>query len=340
MAKTLKDVINDIDEVKKSMAEKPVEKSADEAEKTAHKDESDLKDQEEATKSQEAEKNVKELKVSDDNEKAVKKIEKDDDEDSDDDVQESATKSKKKEECGGSVDESVKSTDGKVEEARAKQAKELSGVEDPKGHEEASKSIDAQAALDALSKAVDTMAEMQKSYIKQSESLMEITKKSVAQPEIEKSVESDTEKSSKCDTEKTDKACDTEKTDKACGGKKSEKSAKEEKCDVDDANDEDDEKSAKKSVEPAEDNIEKSIPEGKAVANPEAVEDEADTTEKSLKMGEFKDVILKSISNVQGVEDQFGLNTEKSLKSLYGKVRDIDDDKAVSDDLVEEYNRI
>lgn len=323
MAKTLKDVVNDIDEVKKSMTEKSVEKSADEAEKTAHKDESDLKDQEEATKSQEAEKSVKELKVSDDNEKAAKKVEKDDDEDSDDDVQESATKSKKKEKCGGSVDESVKSTDGKVEEARAKQAKELSGVEDPKGHEEASKSIDAQAALDALSKAVDTMAEMQKSYIKQSESLMEIAKKSVAQPEIEKSVEPDAEKSAK-----------------KCDAEKSEKSTKEENCDVDDANDEDDEKSAKKSVESAEDNIEKSIPEGKAVANPEAVEDEADTAEKSLKMGEFKDVILKSISNVQGVEDQFGLNTEKSLKILYGKVRDLDDDKAVSDDLVEEYNRI
>lgn len=328
MAKTLKDVINDIDEVKKSMAEK-----------TAHKDESDVKAQEEATKSEKEEKHVKDMNISNDNEEATKKLKKTDDEDSDDDVQESATKSDKGEKCDG---ESVKNTDGKAEAARAKHAKELSDVDDPKGHEEASKSIDAQSALDALSKAVDTMAEMQKSYIKQSEGLMEIAKKSVAQPEIEKSVESDAEKSDKkCDTEKSEKSEDEAEEKSKCGGAVSEENKAKKSEDDSEPDDVEDEKSAKKSVELTDDKVEKSVPEGKAIANPEFVDEEADKAEKSaLKMGEFKSVIRKSISNIQGVEDTMSLNTEKSLKSLYGRVRDLNDDETVSDDLVEEYNRI
>lgn len=318
MAKTLKDVINDIDEVKKSMTEK-----------STHKDESDVKAQEEATKSEKEDKHVKDMNISNDNEKAAKKVEKADDEDSDDDVQESATKSDNEEKHD---DESLKNTDGKDEAARAKHAKELSDVDDPKGHEQASKSIDAQQALDALSKAVDTMAELQKSYIKLSESLVEksIVKSADVKSDGEEDCDTD-DKSKKSEDEAEEKsACDTNDKKEA---KKSEEDSESE--------DVEDEKSAKKSVEITDDKAEKSVPEGKAIANPESIDEESDNAEKSaLKMGEFKSVIRKSISNIQGVEDTMSLNTEKSLKSLYGRVRDFDDDDVVSDDLVEEYNRI
>lgn len=320
MAKTLKDVINDIDEVKKSMAEK-----------TAHKDESDVKAQEEATKSEKEEKHVKDMNISNDNEEATKKLKKADDEDSDDDVQESATKSDKGEKCDT---ESVKNTDGKAEAARAKHAKELSDVDDPKGHEQASKSIDAQQALDALSKAVDTMAELQKSYIKLSESMVEksMAKSDDVKPEGEED----------CDTDDKSKKSEDEAEEKSkCGGAVSEEKKAKKSEDDSEPDDVEDEKSTKKSVELTDDKVEKSVPEGKAIANPESVEEEADKAEKSaLKMGEFKRVIRKSISNIQGVEDTMSLNTEKSLKSLYGRVRDLNDDEVVSDDLVEEYNRI
>lgn len=318
MAKTLKDVINDIDEVKKSMAEK-----------STHKDESDVKAQEEATKSEKEDKHVKDMNISNDNEKAAKKVEKADDEDSDDDVQESATKSDNEEKHD---DESLKNTDGKDEAARAKHAKELSDVDDPKGHEQASKSIDAQQALDALSKAVDTMAELQKSYIKLSESMVE---KSMAKSA---DVKSDGEED--CDTDDKSKKSEDEAEEKSACGTDDKKEAKKSEEDSE-SEDVEDEKSTKKSVELADDKAEKSVPEGKAIANPESVDEESDKAEKSaLKMGEFKSVIRKSISNIQGVEDTMSLNTEKSLKSLYGRVRDFDDDDVVSDDLVEEYNRI
>lgn len=318
MAKTLKDVINDIDEVKKSMAEK-----------STHKDESDVKAQEEATKSEKEDKHVKDMNISNDNEKAAKKVEKADDEDSDDDVQESATKSDNEEKHD---DESLKNTDGKDEAARAKHAKELSDVDDPKGHEQASKSIDAQQALDALSKAVDTMAELQKSYIKLSESLVE--KSMVKSADVKSDGEED------CDTDDKSKKSEDEAEEKSACGTNDKKEAKKSEEDSE-SDDVEDEKSAKKSVEITDDKAEKSVPEGKAIANPESIDEESDKAEKSaLKMGEFKSVIRKSISNIQGVEDTMSLNTEKSLKSLYGRVRDFDDDDVVSDDLVEEYNRI
>lgn len=355
LAQSITDVVKKLDQIKKSVS----------AEKTAHKDDDDLKQQLEATKSEQAEKHVKDLKISDDNEKATKKVEKADDDGIDSDVEESVNakaekcdpeapeedKSKKSakddkdkaEKCGDEdIEESAtkKSTDAKVEEAKAKQTKKLSNVEDPAGHEEASKSLDPQQALDALSKAVDTMAELQKSYIKLAESRL-----------IEKSVKKD----------EAEKCGDGNEVDLSV-----KKDDKEEKCNnnADSVNNPDvDAKSAKKSVKddkdeettdtddeekcetPKADKAKKSVPASKAVSvasvEVEDAKDNADSAEKSaIKMGEFKDVLIKSMGDLNGAQLSDSIRQDKAIKSLYNEVRDMDDNAPVSDELIKKYNAI
>lgn len=384
----LQDAVKRIDEVKKSL---DVEKK---------KTPSDLKAQEEATKSEDtdtAEKHVKDLKLSDDNEKATKKA---DAEKADDDaekcgdgndVEASAKKAKKSttdekpkedprskaekdEDDDGSVtDSATKNTDGKVEADKAKQAKDLHDVDDPKGHEQASKSYD--AALDALSKAVDTMAEMQKSYIQLANDSMAIAKSLVpAEDNVEKSTKkSDTEE--KCgdgnsvdlSAKKSAKKSDTEKCDddaEKCGdgddveasAKKAKKSAKEEKCESPEEGkqkvDVDGKSASVKKDEDTDDGIDesakkakKSMPASKAVSPAAVAVDEKsaeeDKAEKSvLHASDFRDVIAKSISNFDGAQDPDSVRSTRALKSLYGKVRDLNDDAPIKDNLVKEFNEI
>lgn len=340
-----------IDKARKSLAstEDKVEKSA-EVEKT----DPDVKAQEEATKStEEAEKNVNQATISDDNEKVTKDV------DGDDDVEESADK---KDKATKSVDEAEKSeeepaveknTDVKTEEAKAKQHKELTNVDDPKGHEEASKSFDTNAVIDALTKSVDTMAEMQKSYKELAEASMEIAKsfldkQAPIEDQAEKSVEkhendADIEKSvdKKCKTAKSaddDQESDTDdeaKDDKADKAKKS----------VEEPADNADE--AEKSVdEPAEeDKAEKSIPTGKAVATG-AEEAKDDTVAKSVETQEdgvtkeaLENVIAKSLLGFDGVQSGVNLERKHALKSLLADTRELKG-TTVPDSFIERYNEI
>lgn len=346
-----------IDKARKSLAstEDTVEKSA-EVEKT----DPDVKAQEEATKStEEAEKNVNQATISDDNEKVTKDVDGDDD-----DVEESADK---KDKSTKSVDESEKSedepaveknTDAKTEEAKAKQHKELTNVDDPKGHEEASKSFDTNAVIDALTKSVDTMAEMQKSYKELAEASMEIAKSFLAkqapiEDQAEKSVEPSQDK--KCendaDIEKSvDKKCKTAKSDDDDG----------QEPDTDDEAKDDKEDKAKKSVEepadnadeaeksvdePEEDKAEKSIPTGKAVATG-AEEAKDDTVAKSVETQEdgvtkeaLENVIAKSLLGFDGVQSGVNLERKHALKSLLADTRELKG-TTVPDSFIERYNEI
>lgn len=381
----LQDAVKRIDEVKKSL---DVEKK---------KTPSDLKAQEEATKSEDtAEKHVKDMKLSDDNERATKKADEEKcDDDAEkcgdgDDVEASAKKAKKSttdekpkedprskaekdEDDDGSVTDSVtaKNTDGKVEADKAKQAKDLHDVDDPKGHEQASKSLD--SALDALSKAVDTMAEMQKSYIKLANDSMAIAKSLVpASDNVEKSAKkTDTEE--KCgdgnsvdlSAKKSAKKSDTEKCDdnaEKCGdgddveacAKKAKKSAKEEKCESPEEGkqkvDVDGKSASVKKDEDTDDGInesakaKKSMPASKAVSPAAVAVDEKPAEEKVeksvLHASDFRDVIAKSISNFDGAQDPDSVRSTRALKSLYGKVRDLNDDAPIKDNLVKEFNEI
>lgn len=357
-----------IDKARKSLAstEDTVEKSA-EVEKT----DPDVKAQEEATKStEEAEKNVNQATISDDNEKVTKDVD-----DDDDDVEESADKAKKSE-CNAdseakddkstkSADEAEKSeeepaveknTDAKTEEAKAKQHKELANVDDPKGHEEASKSFDTNAVIDALTKSVDTMAEMQKSYKELAEASMEIAKSFLAkqapiEDQAEKSVEkhendADIEKSvdKKCKTAKSvddDQEPDTDdeaKDDKEDKEDKAKKSVEEPADNADEA---------EKSVdEPAEeDKAEKSIPTGKAVATG-AEEAKDDTVAKSVETQEdgvtkeaLENVIAKSLLGFDGVQSGVNLERKHALKSLLADTRELKG-TTVPDSFIERYNEI
>lgn len=368
-----------IDKARKSLAstEDKVEKSA-EVEKT----DPDVKAQEEATKStDEAEKHVNQATISDDNEKVTKDV------DDDDDVEESADKAKKSEDeetckkCGKplskcvcdkddkatkSVDEAEKSedepaveknTDAKTEEAKAKQHKELANVEDPKGHEEASKSFDTNAVIDALTKSVDTMAEMQKSYKELAEASMEIAKSFLAKQEpIEDQAEKSVEKSQ---TEKCGDSADVEESaDKKDKAKKSADDNQEPEDSADSEAKDDKEDKAKKSVEepaddqaeksveePAEeDKAEKSIPTGKAVATGS---EEVDTVDKSVDTPEedgvtkeaLENVIAKSLLGFDGVQSGVNLERKQALKSLLADTRGLKG-ATVPDSFIERYNEI
>ena len=340
-----------IDKARKSLVstEDTVEKSA-EVEKT----DPDVKAQEEATKStEEAEKNVNQATISDDNEKVTKDVD-------DDDVEESADK---KDKSTKSVDEAEKSedepaveknTDAKTEEAKAKQHKELTNVDDPKGHEEASKSFDTNAVIDALTKSVDTMAEMQKSYKELAEASMEIAKSFLAkqapiEDQAEKSVEkhendADIEKSvdKKCKTAKSDDDDDQEPdTDDEAKDDKEDKAKKSVEEPADNADE------AEKSVEePAEeDKAEKSIPTGKAVATG-AEEAKDDTVAKSVETQEdgvtkeaLENVIAKSLLGFDGVQSGVNLERKHALKSLLADTRELKG-TTVPDSFIERYNEI
>lgn len=331
-----------IDKARKSLAstEDKVEKSA-EVEKT----DPDVKAQEEATKStEEAEKNVNQATISDDNEKVTKDVDGDDD-----DVEESADKNDKAtksvDEAEKSEDEPVveKNTDAKTEEAKAKQHKELTNVDDPKGHEEASKSFDTNAVIDALTKSVDTMAEMQKSYKELAEASMEIAKSFLAKQE---SIEDQAEKSvdKKCKTTKSDDDDDREPDEDADNEVKDEKEDKAKKSVEEPADDADE---AEKSVEePAEeDKAEKSIPTGKAVATG-AEEAKDDTVAKSVETQEdgvtkeaLENVIAKSLLGFDGVQSGVNLERKHALKSLLADTRELKG-TTVPDSFIERYNEI
>lgn len=355
-----------IDKARKSLAstEDKVEKSA-EVEKT----DPDVKAQEEATKStDESEKNVNQATISDDNEKVTKDVD-------DDDVEESADKAKKSE-CNAdseakddkstkSADEAEKSeeepaveknTDAKTEEAKAKQHKELANVDDPKGHEEASKSFDTNAVIDALTKSVDTMAEMQKSYKELAEASMEIAKSFLAkQAPIEDQAEKSVEKhENDADIEKSvDKKCKTAKSDDDDGQEPDEDSDDEAKDDKEDKAKKsveepaDNADEAEKSVEePAEeDKAEKSIPTGKAVATG-AEEAKDDTVAKSVETQEdgvtkeaLENVIAKSLLGFDGVQSGVNLERKHALKSLLADTRELKG-TTVPDSFIERYNEI
>ena len=347
-----------IDKARKSLVstEDTVEKSA-EVEKT----DPDVKAQEEATKStEEAEKNVNQATISDDNEKVTKDVDGDDD-----DVEESADKkdktSKSADEAEKSEDEPAveKNTEAKTEEAKAKQHKELTNVDDPKGHEEASKSFDTNAVIDALTKSVDTMAEMQKSYKELAEASMEIAKSFLAkQAPIEDQAEKSVEKSQdkKCgdgaDVEesadkkdKSTKSVDDDQepdTDDEAKDDKADKAKKSVEEPADNADDE-----AEKSVEePAEeDKAEKSIPTGKAVATG-AEEAKDDTVAKSVETQEdgvtkeaLENVIAKSLLGFDGVQSGVNLERKHALKSLLADTRELKG-TTVPDSFIERYNEI
>ena len=346
-----------IDKARKSLVstEDTVEKSA-EVEKT----DPDVKAQEEATKStEEAEKHVNQATISEDNEKVTKDVDSDED-----DVEESADK---KDKSTKSVDEAEKpedepavekNTDAKTEEAKAKQHKELTNVDDPKGHEEASKSFDTKAVIDALTKSVDTMAEMQKSYKELAEASMEIAKSFLAkQAPIEDQAEKSVEKSQ-------DKKCG-DGADVEESADKKDKTAKsaddDQEPDTDDEAKDDKEDKAKKSVEepadnadeaeksveePAEeDKAEKSIPTGKAVATG-AEEAKDDTVAKSVETQEdgvtkeaLENVIAKSLLGFDGVQSGVNLERKHALKSLLADTRELKG-TTVPDSFIERYNEI
>lgn len=360
-----------IDKARKSLAstEDKVEKSA-EVEKT----DPDVKAQEEATKStDESEKHVNQATISEDNEKVTKDV------DDDDDVEESADKAKKSE-CNAdsesndkkatkSVDEAEKSedepaveknTEAKTEEAKAKQHKELANVDDPKGHEEASKSFDTNAVIDALTKSVDTMAEMQKSYKELAEASMEIAKSFLAkQAPIEDQAEKSVEKSQdkKCgdgadveeSADKKDKLTKSVDDDQEPDTDDEAKDDKEDKAkkSVEEPADNDDDDEAEKSVEePAEeDKAEKSIPTGKAVATG-AEEAKDDTVAKSVETQEdgvtkeaLENVIAKSLLGFDGVQSGVNLERKHALKSLLADTRELKG-TTVPDSFIERYNEI
>ena len=357
MPDKLKNAMDAIDKARKSLVstEDTVEKSA-EVEKT----DPDVKAQEEATKStEEAEKNVNQATISDDNEKVTKDVDGDDD-----DVEESADKKDKSTKSADEAEKSEeepaveKNTDAKTEEAKAKQHKELANVDDPKGHEEASKSFDTKAVIDALTKSVDTMAEMQKSYKELAEASMEIAKSFLAkQAPIEDQAEKSVEKSQ-------DKKCG-DGADVEESADKKDKSTKsvddDQEPDTDDEAKDDKEDKAKKSVEepadnadeaeksvdePAEeDKAEKSIPTGKAVATG-AEEAKDDTVAKSVEIQEdgvtkeaLENVIAKSLLGFDGVQSGVNLERKHALKSLLADTRELKG-TTVPDSFIERYNEI
>lgn len=361
---SLADAFNKIEDVKKSLADSEVvkneaanEDTKDETKKSVEADKTEKSDE----VADKEEKSVKNLKISDDNEKAAKKVDeakKSDDDSDDDEVDESAHRSKKEQEA---QDEATKSTDEAEKPTKAPKEvakpKEIDKIEDKEGHEQASKSAD----VDLMAKSLDAMVEMHKAYQAMAESTIKSLqaenaslRKSIADADVKKSVKKDVDdpdaddvdgkstksaKAEKCDAEKCDtEKCDTDNTDKE--DQQASKSVDEaEKAKKPADADEDDE--AKKSVEETDDEVAKSMPEGKAVSTEALEADEAnDVAKKSLKMGDFKGVLVKSISAFANTQDSENLHRASLLKSLYAHVRDVADDEAVSDKLINRYNNI
>lgn len=374
MAKNLKEAVEDIQKIQKSLdaklenTEKSVKQSNDElaAQEKANKhvetanisedNEKVAKKDEKADKAgkcgdtDEVEESAKKSKETKNCEEPAKKSVKKDDEDQDDDGDEEATgsaeeKSVKKDDDDATGDTDVaeeskkpakdsvkKDTDGKVEETKAKHAKELNNVEDVKGHEEASKSL--VDAIDVLTKAVNTMVETNKSYNQLLSDVDVLVKSYKPAEEVEKSAV----KSCKKDT---DSDADSQPTAKKCGdgevtesAKKAKKSEDAEKCD----------KPAQKSVEEADDKAEKSMPVGQAVYNGDSDKAEksvkAEPEENSVSAGEMKDALRKSIIAFAGSELPENMVKVNQMKKLYKSVEAMDDKETVQKSMVDAYNRI
>ena len=212
--------------------------------------------------------------------------------------------------------------------------------------------------IDALTKSVDTMAEMQKSYKELAEASMEIAKSFLAkQAPIEDQAEKSVEKSQ-------DKKCG-DGADVEESADKKDKTAKsaddDQEPDTDDEAKDDKEDKAKKSVEepadnadeaeksveePAEeDKAEKSIPTGKAVATG-AEEAKDDTVAKSVETQEdgvtkeaLENVIAKSLLGFDGVQSGVNLERKHALKSLLADTRELKG-TTVPDSFIERYDEI
>ena len=199
-----------------------------------------------------------------------------------------------------------------------------------------------------MAKSLDAMVEMHKAYQAMAESTIKSLqaenaslRKSIADADVKKSVKKDVDDPDADDIDgksaKSAKAekCDADNTDKE--DQQASKSA--DKDDTEKCGDEADE--AKKSVEETDDEVAKSMPEGKAVSAEALEADEAnDEAKKSLKMSDFKGVLVKSISAFANTQDSENLHRAGLLKSLYADVRDVADDEAVSDKLINRYNNI
>lgn len=374
MAKNLKEAVEDIQKIQKSLdaklenTEKSVKQSNDElaAQEEANKhvenanisedNEKVAKKDEKADKAgncgdtDEVDESAKKSKEAENYEEPAKKSVKKDDEDQDDDGDDEATgseeeKSVKKDDDDATGDTDVaeeskkpakdnvkKDTDGKVEEAKAKQAKELNNVEDVKGHEEASKSL--VDAIDVLTKAVNTMVETNKSYNQLLSDVDVLVKSYKPAEEAEKSAV----KSCKKDT---DSDVDSQPTAKKCGDgevaesvNKAKKSENTEKCD----------KPVQKSVEEADDKAEKSMPVGQAVYSEDSDKVEksvkAEPEENSVSAGEMKDALRKSIIAFAGSELPENMVKVNQMKKLYKSVEAMDDKETVQKSMVDAYNRI
>ena len=141
------------------------------------------------------------------------------------------------------------------------------------------------------------------------------------------------------------------------------KSTKEEKCNnnADSVNNPDvDAKSAKKSAKDDEedadtddeekcdaskdDKAKKSVPASKAVSvasvEVEDAKENDDSAEKSITVGEFKNVLIKSMGDLNGAQLSESIRQDRAIKSLYNKVRYADDNAPVADELVKKYNEI
>lgn len=352
---SLADAFSKIEDVKKSLVDSEVvkneaanEDTKDEAKKSVEADKAEKSDE----VVDEEEKSAKEVKISDDNEKATKKADEAKKSD-DDEVEESVHHSKKEneaqDEATKSADEAEKSENTDEAEKSAKapkevaKPKEIDKIEDKEGHEQASKSAD----VDLMAKSLDAMVEMHKAYqamaeltIKSLQAENATLRKSIADADVKKSVKKDVDDPDAGDVDgKSAKAerCNKENIDKE--DQQASKSVdKDDNEECDDEAKKRDKGEAKKSVEESDDEVAKSMPEGKAVSAeaPEA-DDEA---EKSLKMGDFKSVLVKSISVFANTQDSENLHRSNLLKSLYADVRDVADDEAVSDNLINRYNNI
>lgn len=370
---TLTEAFNKVEEVKKSIAdsevvknETAVEDTKDEAQKSVEADHAEKSNEVENSEGT-TKKHIKDMSISDDNEKATKSEKKDDEkaekcgdgevEESvhrskhDQDQQDEANKSVEKsdDEADDEEDKSEKSLDPDVKTKAPKtpdKPKEISNIEDKEGHEKASKSVD------VMAKSLDAVVEMHKAY----QAMAESTIKSLQ--EENKSLRKSLEAGSVI---KSANSNDDDKADKKCGSDKAEESAKNEKCDTgsDDATDEQDQQASKsvnddkeekhddesadkanKSVETSDNEIEKSMPQGKAIANAEPETDEVEKSADQVKMGDLKDVVVKSISALSNTQESENLHKAGLLKSLYADIRDVDDGQAVSDDLISRYNNI
>lgn len=375
MAQDLKEAVKNIQEIQKSLdaqldhANKSVEQSKDElaAQEEANKHVADVKvsddNEKVAKKDKEADKACETEKCGDTVEESAKSVKKDTNDGDEEATGSEEEKSVKKDDDDSTGDTDVaensvkpandnvkKDTDGKVEENKAKQAKELNNVEDVKGHEEASKAMI--GAVNALTKAVETMEATNKSYGVLLADLDTIVKSyRPSQVEVEKSaVKSDKKDSeSVTDSESTTKKCGdkVEESGKAKKSEKAEKSdTKEAKCD---SNDEKKcevpkEEKAKKSVEESDDQAEKSMPVGQAVysENEDKVEKsvKAEPEEEVVSAGEMKNALRKSIIAFAGSELPENMVKVNAMKSLYRSVENMDDKESVKKSIVDAYNRI